>query len=61
MACIVELILTNDLRGSGTKEDPYRRVNQLFTRSGELVAEEDSVVEGGNRVDFNGLLEEVSK
>ena len=37
-----ELIITEDtLRGTGVDMDPYRRVTQVFTKDGELLAERD--------------------
>lgn len=41
MAQIIELILTHDRVGKGTKDDPVRLNTQLFSKSGELIAEED--------------------
>jgi len=35
------IISTLLLRGNG-KTDPYRRVTQVFTKSGDLIAEKDS-------------------
>lgn len=29
------------LRGDGTEENPYRRITQVFTKDGELIAEHD--------------------
>jgi len=40
MARIIELIITDDLRGDGTEKNPYHRVVQLFSKNGNLVAEE---------------------
>lgn len=38
----IELIITEDtLRGSGVVGDPYRRVTQVFTKDGELLADRD--------------------
>ena len=39
---IVELIYTEDRRGEGVKDDPARMVQQLWTKDGTLVAEQDS-------------------
>jgi hypothetical protein len=37
-----ELIIHEDaMRGSGVDMDPYRRVTQVFTKDGELLAERD--------------------
>ena len=41
MARIIELIITDELRGTGKKENIFRRCTQLFTKSGELIAEHD--------------------
>ncbi|CAL67420.1 hypothetical protein [Christiangramia forsetii] len=41
MAKIIELIETDDLRGTGKPEDPWRRVKQYFTKEGELLFELD--------------------
>jgi hypothetical protein len=41
MAKIVQYIITDDLKGDGSEENRYRRVVQLFTFSGQLVAEFD--------------------
>ncbi len=42
MARIVELILTDICKGSGTPTDIYRTVYQLWTKDGKLVAESDT-------------------
>ena len=52
-AQIVTLILTTDFRGTGTKENISRRVAQLFTLDGDLVAEFDPCGKTGN--DPSGL------
>lgn len=44
MAELVEYIATDDLRGKGNGDDPYRRVAQLWTKDGKLVAENDPVL-----------------
>ncbi len=41
MAHIVELIYTTEYRGMGTEKDPARTVQQLYTKSGYIVAEHD--------------------
>jgi len=41
MAKIIELIYTQKNGGNGTVESPYRMITQLFTKDGELVAEND--------------------
>ena len=41
MAQIIELILTHDRVGKGMKDDPIRLNTQLFSKSGELIAERD--------------------
>jgi hypothetical protein len=38
-ARIAEFIVTDDLRGRGTDDDPYVRVRQLWTKDGKLVVE----------------------
>ena len=39
---VEEVIITeNELRGNGTKESPYRRVLQVWTKDGILIAEKD--------------------
>ena len=38
---IVELILTYTLSGDGSKEDPVRACEQLWTKAGLLVAASD--------------------
>lgn len=37
-AKIVELILTHSVTGRGVDADPYRRVTELWTKDGVLVA-----------------------
>ena len=44
MAKIVELILTDVQRGAGTKNDPIRLVCQLWSKTGDLVAEVDPMM-----------------
>jgi hypothetical protein len=41
MAKLVQLIQTDDVRGSGVHHDPVRRVTQWFTPDGQLVVESD--------------------
>lgn len=43
MAKIVEFIYTEELIGNGTQKDPYRRIRQLWTKDGRLVAQEDPI------------------
>lgn len=43
MARIVELILSDELLGSGVDGDPYRRARELWTKDGQLVARDDSM------------------
>ncbi len=43
MAHLATFIVTDDLRGHGTEEDPARRVLQLWTLEGHLVAEHDAL------------------
>ena len=39
---VEEVIITeNELRGDGTENNPYRRVLQVWTKDGELIAEND--------------------
>lgn len=39
-----EVIITDLLlRGSGTNEDPYRRVVQVWSKDGNLIAENDPI------------------
>lgn len=52
MAKIIELIETEDRRGTGTDKDPMRLVSQLWTKDGQLVAEYD--VCGDNWYRYNG-------
>lgn len=35
------IITEQELRGNGTEADPFRRVLQVFTLDGELIAEDD--------------------
>lgn len=53
MAHIVNLIYTETHRGSGTEEDPFRSIPQLWTPSGVLVAQTDSVNSGNTLVDLS--------
>lgn len=41
MARIVEFIETDEVRGKGTPESVMRRVRQLWTKDGSLIAEFD--------------------
>lgn len=43
MAKLVEIIITDECRGSGTIEDRYRRVTQFWSKEGELLGEHDTV------------------
>ena len=46
MAKIVELIYSNnELRGKGINGNPYRRIEQWFTKDGDLVFEKDPCLE----------------
>ena len=38
-----EVIITTELRGDG-KDMPYRRVVQVFTKDGQLIAEYDPIL-----------------
>lgn len=38
---IIELILTYEVRGNGTQEDPLRECTQLWTKAGEKVLHVD--------------------
>lgn len=42
MARIIELILSNRKDGKGVEDDPVRMIEQLYTKSGVLIAEYDS-------------------
>lgn len=42
MARIVELIVTHRTTGRGTEDDYCRRIDQLWTKDGNLLAEYDS-------------------
>jgi hypothetical protein len=44
MAKIVEVIVSEKPVGTGTDDDPQRTLIQLYTRSGKLIAEDDSQV-----------------
>lgn len=41
MPKVIQVILADELRGQGVESDPFRRVVQVFTLEGELIAEED--------------------
>lgn len=41
-AKVIQVIVTDDLRGRGIESDPFRRVTQYFTLDGELLAEVDT-------------------
>lgn len=41
MAKIIELIIADDTRGTGKEGNPVRRITQLWSKSGELIAEKD--------------------
>jgi hypothetical protein len=44
---VEEVIITeNELRGNGTPESPYRRILQVWTKQGDLIAEHDSMLDG---------------
>lgn len=58
MSKIVQLIFTKQRRGLGKDTDPIRKVPQLWTLDGKLVAELDSqeiVTENINYLDNNFL------
>jgi hypothetical protein len=40
-AKLIQVIETDNLRGKGTAEEPFRRVMQYYTPEGELLAERD--------------------
>jgi hypothetical protein len=44
MARIVEVIYAEQIRGRGTEKNPTRRVQQLWTKEGELLDELDPVM-----------------
>lgn len=51
-----ELIISEvELRGSGVEMDPYRRVTQVFTKDGELLAERDPCLGSLLRVFAEGM------
>jgi hypothetical protein len=54
MAKIVSFILSDELAGKGIEGDPYRRVTQLWTFGGALVASSDPYLreKGGARESF---------
>jgi len=57
----IELILTEDtLRGVGIERDPYRRVTQVFTKDGELLAERDPCL-GRELSKYAATMEEPAK
>lgn len=62
MAKIVRLILTEELRGAGTKADPFRRICQLYSLDGNLVAEVDPEIrdkrtgDGENTMELAGVI-----
>lgn len=41
MARIIELIYTEQMRGSGVEGNPFRKVPQLWSTDGNLVCEDD--------------------
>jgi len=43
MAIIVELILTTEKTGEGTEKSPVRLIQQLYSKSGKLVAYKDPI------------------
>ena len=45
MAQVIKLIISDDLRGKGVEGDPYRRVKQLWTLDGVLIAEDDDCID----------------
>jgi len=52
MSKIVELIMTQERMGIGKDDDPVRMINQLFTKEGELVAEDYDEYEKQNKGAF---------
>ncbi len=42
---IEEVIIAFDHRGTGTEADPHRRVLQVFSKDGKLIAENDPCLE----------------
>lgn len=50
MAKIIELIITTDTRGTGNSDNPYRTVTQLFTKDGNLIAEDDKFYFKGKKL-----------
>jgi hypothetical protein len=66
-----ELIVHEDaMRGSGVEMDPYRRVVQVFTKGGELIAERDPCLgtllrefardmTGAQKANFERIIKEV--
>ena len=41
MAKIVEFIQTQELVGTGTEDNPHRRLHQLWSKDGHLIADYD--------------------
>ena len=56
-ARIVRLIETMEPRGIGTDSDPVRIIRQLWTLSGEFVAEVDPVNPDKDRVTFEYITD----
>lgn len=47
MAKIVELIETDELVGAGTEDNPSRRLQQLWSKDGRLIADFDPCADTG--------------
>lgn len=45
-ACVIEVIETASIRGSGDEDDPVRRVFQYWSTDGKLLAENDERANG---------------
>lgn len=43
MPRVIQVIESEELRGAGTRDAPYRRVRQYHTLNGDLLAEADPV------------------
>ncbi len=49
MAKVVQVICVESVVGSGTQEDPIRKVRELWTFEGELICTIDPIFEGQSR------------
>lgn len=47
-AKVIQVIETISIRGRGTEDDPVRAVKQFWSFEGELLAENDPIIEGRN-------------